>query len=219
MKSALGSHTSASEERSLWPKRWLAWRGLALSAWTLAVIAGLKLNEAAADVPEAPRLFAQPIVRGKEQWILVSVLGGRKTGALVSVRFSFASSEAPPEDRDLWMEVRPRDRSVAGMKVPTPRFGCSTSPRPIGPKDFVRIDGRVGISVATLFECFSPLVDGARYEVTVHLKTTPPGGLAVPADLLLDELVAAPIILIYRPGITVQKKAPTRSEPAPGAPG
>src|SRR5690242_12786015 len=103
MTSSAKSHATLSGARCLSPRERPIRCGVAIAAWTLSIVACLTLTEAAADAREGPRLFAQPILREKEQWVLVSVLGARKTGALVSARFSFASSEAPPEDRDLWM--------------------------------------------------------------------------------------------------------------------
>jgi hypothetical protein len=86
------------------------------------------------------------------------------------------------------------NRVHRGHKVPSPAFACDRcSPRPLQATDFVKISGRFGLSVILPFDdCFSPLVEGAHYEVVVHWKTTPPKGMAVPAELLVEELVSEP---------------------------
>jgi len=159
----------------------------------LGVLTSVGSTGRADTLRDGPQLFTQAVVRGDEQRILMSVIPGREK-SLVSTRFSFQPRDDRPEDRDVWIDVRVVDKVYRGKKVPSPAFVfCTGSPRPLEGEDFVGLSGRVGLSVLLPIECFSPLVKGARYEVVVHWKTTPPAGMTVPEGLLVSELVSAPI--------------------------
>jgi hypothetical protein len=70
----------------------------------------------------------------------------------------------------------------------------------------------VGLAVALFFECFSPLVQGARYEIVVHWKTTLPQGVRVPDKLHVDEVVSEPVVFTHLVGVKRPKEGSTSGE-------
>jgi len=168
--------------------------------WALAVSIGPALARAESVAQEEPlRVLAYPVVLNDEQQILTAVMvnGYHEKRIWVSKRLSFQPVDVRPEERDVWVEIRPKDKGALGRPAPDLSFLCSNHTPPYSKENFVEIGGGVGLTKLLPIECYGRLVKGARYEMVVHWKTTVPFDIRGPEKLFVKEVVSEPFTYTY----------------------